>query len=116
MQLRNIQKVWESKDIDFKIMSIRNSLEKKVDRARFLANSTCESGAWLQTLPPPQLGTHLTNDEFRIALALRLGSPIAQPYTCNCGDKVDKFMVYLVQKQSEQTRDTHHPTKFYNEL
>ncbi len=91
MELRNIQKIWESNDIDQKIITINNSLKKPVDKARFIANSVCESGAWLQTIPSPQLGTHLTNDEFRIALALRLGLVIVQPHTCVCGDKVNKY-------------------------
>ena len=58
-----------------------------MDKARFLANSICELGAWLQTLPSP-------NNEFRIALALPLGLPVVQPHTCYCGDKVDKFALH----------------------
>ena len=45
----------------------------------------------MQALPSPQLGTHLSNDEFRVALALRLGSPIVQRHICVCGDTVDKY-------------------------
>lgn len=56
-----------------------------------MANSTSEAGAWLQALPSPQLGTHLSNDEFRIATSLRLGTTIVQPHVCVCGDKVDKY-------------------------
>ena len=66
-------------------------MEKPEDNARFLANSISESGAWLQALPSLHLGTHLTNDEFRVALALRLGSPIVQRHICICGDVVDKY-------------------------
>ena len=89
--LRNIQKVWELNGINKKIASINNSLVKKTDKARFLANSVHESGAWLMALPSPQLGTHLTNEEFRIAVSIRLGLPIVQPHVCICGDKVDKY-------------------------
>lgn len=89
--LRSIQKVWESNEINIKVVSINFSLKRSDDRARFLANSVCESGAWLQALPSPQLGTHLTNEEFRIAVSLRLRSQIAQPNVCICGEKVNKY-------------------------
>ena len=32
----------------------------------------------------------LTNDEFRVAISLRLGLPIVQPHVCRCGDKVNR--------------------------
>ena len=57
--------------------------------ARFLANQREETGAWLQAIPSPQLGTYLNNDEFRIAVSLRLGLSIVQPHRCVCGSKVD---------------------------
>ena len=74
-----------------KIDSINSSLEKKSDMARFKANSVRESGAWLHALPSPQLGTHLSTDEFRVALSLRLGSPIVRPHVCVCGEKVNQY-------------------------
>lgn len=57
-----------------------------------MANSSIESGAWLQALPSTHLGTHLSNEEFRVAVGLRLGSPILQPHKCTkCRSKVDEF-------------------------
>lgn len=91
IQLRNIQNVWESSELENKIESLGGFLEKKCEKARFKANSVQESGAWLHALPSPQLGTFLTNDEFRVALSLRLGSPIVQPHVCVCGDKVNRY-------------------------
>ena len=90
-QLRNIQKIWESNEIMSKIESISSSLEKEIDIARFKANSVRESGAWLHALPSPQLGTHLSNDEFRVALSLRLGAPLVRPHVCVCGEKVNQY-------------------------
>ena len=43
------------------------------DAARLLAGTQPEAGAWLGVLPSPQLGTHLSNESFRIACALRYG-------------------------------------------
>ena len=41
-----------------------------VDRARLLATSTKESGAWLQVLRISALGLQLDNDSLRIAIGL----------------------------------------------
>ena len=70
---------------------MKHSLKKPIDKARFLANSSQESGAWLHCLPSPQLGTHLNNEEFRISVGLRLVAAIVQPHKCKCKSKVDKF-------------------------
>lgn len=61
------------------------------DKARVLANSSEEAGAWLRALPSPQIGTHMSNDEFRVSISLRLGLPILQPHKCVCGTKVDEY-------------------------
>lgn len=91
LTLRPFQSSWEGLEITDKSTSIQNSLVETVDKARFLANSSAETGAWLQALPSPQLGTHMSNDEFRVSISLRLGLPILQPHKCVCGTKVDKF-------------------------
>ncbi len=116
IELRNIQKICECKDIDNKIVSIRNSLDKKVDKSRFLANYICESGAWLQALPSPQHGTHFSNDEFRIALSLRLAAPIVQPHIYICGDRVNKFAHHGLScgKVKEQIQDIQRRTTLFN--
>ena len=89
--LRPLQSTWEINEITQKLETIHAWPNEKMDKARLLANSSEESGAWLQALPSTQLGTHLSNDEFRVAVALRLGSPIMQPHKCVCGTKVDQF-------------------------
>lgn len=89
--VRIYQHSWEIIEIEQKTMKLQDSLSDQADKARFLANTFEETGAWLQAIPSPQLGTHLCNDEFRIAISLRLGSTIVQPHKCVCGSKVDKF-------------------------
>lgn len=74
--VRQFQHSWEVFDIEEKTINIKNSLNNEMDKARVLANSIKETGAWLEALPSSQLGTHLSNDEFRICLSLRLGSVI----------------------------------------
>ncbi len=89
--LRHFQHSWEAFEVEEKIAKIQNFLSDEMDKARFLANSFKETGAWLEALPSSQLGTHLTNDEFRICVSLRIGVSIVQPHKCICGSKVDSF-------------------------
>ena len=112
--LRNIQKVWELNGINKKIASINNSLVKKTDKARFLANCVHESGAWLMALPSPQLGTQLTNEEFRIAVSIPLGLPIVQPHVCICGDKVDKYGLHGLSCSKAKGTNSRHAS--FNDL
>ena len=55
-----------------------------------LAAGTPDAGLWLNALPSPSLGTHLDDESFRIAAALRLGCPICQPHLCPCGAQVEE--------------------------
>ncbi len=59
------------------------------DKARLLASARKESGAWLSALPCPSLGLALDDDSLRIAVGLRLGTPLCHPHTCICGEPVD---------------------------
>ncbi len=58
-------------------------------RARLLAASQRESGLWLHAVPVPSLGTQLDPDTLRIAVALRVGSPVCEPHICRCGQGMD---------------------------
>lgn len=60
-----------------------------VDRARLIAVSRPESGAWLHALPSPHLGTLLDSDSVRVAVALRLGCDVCIPHLCICGTMVE---------------------------
>lgn len=62
----------------------------QVSRARCLAAAQKESGAWLNALPVPSLGTLLDSESFRIAIALRVGADICIPHSCRCGRMMDR--------------------------
>ena len=56
------------------------------ERARLLAVSTKESGAWLRALPVSALAA------VKVAVGLRLGTPVCGPHTCQyCGTQVDSL-------------------------
>lgn len=49
------------------------------------------SGAWLNVVPSPNIGTFLNNDVIRTCVGLRLGSKICHPFDCICGISVDSL-------------------------
>jgi len=62
----------------------------QVGRARLLAAACNESGAWLNAVPVPSLGTQLDPDVLRVAVALRVGSRICETHSCRCGGQMDE--------------------------
>ena len=58
------------------------------DEARLLASAQKESGAWLEALPVPSLGLHLSNNELRVVVSLRLGVPTCAEHTHACNENV----------------------------
>jgi hypothetical protein len=60
-------------------------------KARLLAAQTKHSGAWLKAVPSQNVGTLLTPDVLRIAIALRLGCYVCENSICRCGKRIDKL-------------------------
>ena len=66
-----------------------------VARARLLAVSAKESGAWLHALPISSLGLRMDDHTVRIAVGLRLGSALCRPHDCqHCGTEVDHLAIH----------------------
>ncbi|KAI5637191.1 hypothetical protein NE865_10088 [Phthorimaea operculella] len=82
------QRAWDDLSCKFSLSELSESLTE-ADVARIKAVTCPESGAWLQALPSPQLGTLLDNDTLRIAVALRLGCRVCEDHSCPCGASVD---------------------------
>ena len=68
------QRAWDEAFVDHAFDTILETTTDTSSRARLLAVSTKESGAWLNVLPAPHLGTRLDNDSICIATGLRLGA------------------------------------------
>ncbi|KAL5505757.1 hypothetical protein EMCRGX_G007249 [Ephydatia muelleri] len=61
-----------------------------LSKARLLSASKKESGYWLHTLPVTSLGLRMDDNTIRIAIGLRLGTPLCIPHLCyHCGANVD---------------------------
>jgi hypothetical protein len=85
----NRQRDWEAPVLDKLTMSMLKEASTPMEKARLLAASRKESGAWLNALPCPSLGLVLDDSSLRIAVGLRLGTPLCHPHTCVCGEHVD---------------------------
>ena len=101
------QRAWDTPYIKF----VQNNLLENADqfsRARLLASSEPESGSWLSAIPVPSLGTQLSPDELRIAMALRTGSKICEKHQCKCGRNVDEYGFHLLSCQFNEGRHPRH--------
>ena len=101
------QRAWDTPHIEY---TQKNLLENadQFSRARLLASLQPESGAFLSAIPVPSLGTHLSPDELRIAMALRTGSKICETHLCKCGQNVDKFGFHLLSCKFNEGRLPRH--------
>ena len=89
---RHVQKAWDSPLVERCINDlIGRAGNNEATKARLLAASEKESGAWLQALPAASLGTLLDRNALRISCALRLGAVVCQTHECRCGKTVDEL-------------------------
>ena len=73
-----------------------------------LASAQPESGAWVTAIPVPSLGTQLSPDELRVAIALRTGSRICESHLCKCGKNADEYGFHLLSCQFNEGRQPRH--------
>lgn len=77
-------------------------------RARLLAASARESGAWLHAFPSFNTGTFLEPHTLRVAACLRLGVRVCAPHRCPCGSDVDAFGHHGLSCQKSAGRFSRH--------
>ena len=83
-------------------------------RARLLAAAAAHSGDWLHALPITACGLRLNDEAIRVAVGLRLGSEICQPYQCVCGASVDTRGAHALSCKRNPGRSQRH--HFLNDL
>ena len=70
------QKVWDTRKLSSQADSLlENTLDSR-DRAHLLASAAKESGVWLNVPPISSLGLRMDDDTIRVAVGLRLGTPM----------------------------------------
>ncbi|GAV01400.1 hypothetical protein RvY_12120 [Ramazzottius varieornatus] len=88
--LRIFQRTWDLPIVERNFSEVQQA-SSLTEKARMVAVSTKESGAWLNALPASCLGNLLDDDSLRISIGLRLGAPICEPHTCRCSVTVDVY-------------------------
>ena len=89
------QKSWDTPKVSASADALLESAPDATARARLLAASASESGAWLNALPISSLGLRMDNNTIRVAVGLRLGSALCRPHTCHhCGTEVDRLATH----------------------
>ena len=66
------------------------------------------AGDWLRALPSAPLGLKLTNNQLRVAAAIRIGAPISQRHTCVCGTTVDQYAIHALHCTKSSGRHSRH--------
>ena len=66
------------------------------------------AGDWLRALPSASLGLKLTNNQLRVAAAIRIGAPISQRHTCVCGTTVDQYAIHALHCTKSSGRHSRH--------
>ena len=110
-----LQKTWDK----IRVSSIADTLftdsSNPMHKARFLAASCKESGAWLNALPVTSLGLRMDNAIMRISMGLRLGLPLCQSHNCqHCGAEVSQFATHGLSCRKSAGR--HHRHSVVNEI
>ena len=101
------QRAWDTPRIEL----IQKTLLERADqysKARLDASAQPESGAWASAIPVPNLGTQLSPDELRIAIALRTGSKICESHVCKCGRNIDEYGYHLLSCHFNEGRHPRH--------
>ena len=84
------QRAWDQPLCEKIIVDFRSGASEE-DVARLNATASKHAGAWLQAIPITNNGLKLTDEEIRVAICLRLGLKIYEPFPCACGNIVDQF-------------------------
>ena len=83
------QKAWDSPRVKAVMESLLSQATPET-KGRLLAAQRKESGAWLSAPPVSSLGMRIEDEVVRIAVGLRLGTPLCTTHRCNlCGNQVD---------------------------
>ena len=102
------QRYWDLPLIEQEQRSLLDKAENQFARARLLATAQPESGAWANAIPVPNLGTQMSPEELRIAIALRTGSKVCEKHKCRCGRMVDEYGFHQLSCRFSEGRIPRH--------
>ena len=103
------QKAWDTPKVTEMAVNLLENAPDARCRARLLAASTKEAGAWLNALPISSLGLRMDDDTIRVAIGLRLGSSLCRPHVCaHCGAEVDSLATHGLSCRWSEGRHHRH--------
>ena len=102
------QRAWDKLSIDATFSTLLASQTDDYHKARLLAVCSAHSGDWLNTLPISSCGLRLDNDAIRIAIGLRLGANLCEPYVCICGALVNTLCSHCLSCKRSSGRSSRH--------
>ena len=108
------QRAWDSVVVNHSFQTLLNTQTDKYHRARLLAAKAAHSGDWLHAVPISSCGLRLNDEAVRVAVGLRLGSTLCQPYKCICGASVDTRGSHALSCRRNPGRSQRH--HFVNDL
>ena len=82
------QSAWDRPLLEGVVSSLKTSLPDPEHRARLGATAAAHAGDWLLALPISNCGLRLDDEAIRVAVGLRLGTPLCEPHKCPCGAPV----------------------------
>ena len=103
------QKAWDIPRVQETYDTLLEGASDPRSRARLLAVTTRESGAWLKALPISSLGLRMDDDVVRTAVGLRLGVPLCRPHLCrHCRQEVDELATHGLSCIKSEGRHPRH--------
>ena len=104
------QKAWDFVRTSSAAQHLLDDAISDEERARLLAVSAKESGAWLRALPVSSVGLRMDDDDtVRVAVGLRLGTRVCGPHNCkHCETVVDELGRHALSCRKSEGRHQHH--------
>ena len=103
------QCAWDEHHVNTTHTMVLDLVQDQQARARLLAVSCAESGAWLNALLITPLGLRLSDDVVRVAVGLRQGVPICRHRLCaSCGANVEALGAHGLSCRYSKGRHSRH--------
>ena len=91
------------------MVTLQQSAADDLTKARLIAVSCLESGAWLNALPISSVSVRMDDEVVRIAVGLRLGLPLCHPHLCSgCGAEVGEDGIHGLSCRYSKGRHSRH--------
>ena len=104
-----IQKSWDATIVSVAVESLLENAPDDLARARVLATSSKESGAWLHALSISSLGLRMDDNNIKVTVGLRLGSTLCCPHSCqHCRAEVDHLATHGLSCRKSEGRHYRH--------